>query len=437
MREYFDKKFHIDKDVELNLEMLLDYINDHRLLCNRYQELYNMYTGMHSILSQEAKAEFKPDNRLVFNYAKYIVDTFNGFFIGIPIKVTHSDEKVSDVINVFRAYNSIDDVNSEISKICSIYGHSFELLFLDENAMVNSTAVDPRQCFVIRDDSITEDIVYAVRYQVVDEKITGSISDDFYIRYFESNDEGSLYFTEEEVNYFGIVPVIEYIENEERQGAFENVETLIDAYNKAMSEKANDVDYFADAYMKILGAKLRKEDLEQIKNNRIINLSGTNTEHLVVEFMEKPNADTTQENFINRLEKQIFALSMVANITDENFGTSSGIALKYKLLSMSNLAITKERKFQKSLYRRYRVMGSVPNINLSEEELTGIEFTFTRNVPQNTLEEANIARGLRGIVSNETLLENLSIIPDAKSEIERLQKEDSYSPGLDYNYEEE
>lgn len=437
MQEYFDKKFHIDKDVELNLEMLLDYINDHRLLCNRYQELYNMYTGMHSILSQEVKAEFKPDNRLVFNYAKYIVDTFNGFFIGIPIKVTHSDEKVSDVINMFRAYNSIDDVNSEISKMCSIYGHSFELLFLDENAMVNSTAVDPRQCFVIRDNSITEDIIYAVRYQVVDKKITGSISDDFYIRYFESNDEGRLYFTEEEVNYFGIVPVIEYIENEERQGAFENVETLIDAYNKAMSEKANDVDYFADAYMKILGAKLRKEDLEQIKNNRIINLSGTNTEHLVVEFMEKPNADTTQENFINRLEKQIFALSMVANITDENFGTSSGIALKYKLLSMSNLAITKERKFQKSLYRRYRVMGSVPNINLSEEELTGIEFTFTRNVPQNTLEEANIARGLRGIVSNETLLENLSIIPDAKSEVERLQKEDSYSPGLDYNYEEE
>ena len=30
--------------------------------------------------------------------------------------------------------------------------------------------------------------------------------------------------------------------------------TMINAYNKALSEKANDVDYFADAYLKVLGA---------------------------------------------------------------------------------------------------------------------------------------------------------------------------------------
>lgn len=33
----------------------------------------------------------------------------------------------------------------------------------------------------------------------------------------------------------------------------------INAYNKALSEKANDVDYFADAYLKILGERIDDE----------------------------------------------------------------------------------------------------------------------------------------------------------------------------------
>lgn len=34
---------------------------------------------------------------------------------------------------------------------------------------------------------------------------------------------------------------------------------------------------------------------------------------------------------------------MVANISDESFGTASGIALRYRLQAMDNLAKTKER----------------------------------------------------------------------------------------------
>ncbi len=55
--------------------------------------------------------------------------------------------------------------------------------------------------------------------------------------------EEDLTFTETKPHYYGDVPVIEYIENEERQALFEPIESLINAYDKALSEKANDVDY--------------------------------------------------------------------------------------------------------------------------------------------------------------------------------------------------
>ena len=47
--------------------------------------------------------------------------------------------------------------------------------------------------------------------------------------------------------------MIEFILNDSRTGIFEGVVSLINAMNKATSEKANDVDYFADAYLAITG----------------------------------------------------------------------------------------------------------------------------------------------------------------------------------------
>ena len=416
----------MDQEEEMTSELLEEFIQQHRTLVLRYEELDRMYRGEHPILGMAEKALFKPDNRLVVNYAKFIVDTFNGFFMGSPVKVTSDSEEVSEYIRLIEKYNDIDDNNADLSKKCSIYGHAFELVFLDEEAQIGVTNIDPKECFIVYDNSIRERPLYGVRYRLGEDNVLeGSISDDSWIRYFVIDDDGLL-FTDEKQNYFGDVPIIEYVENEERMGAFEPVETLINAYNKAISEKTNDVDYFADAYMKILGAMLDEETLQQIRDNRIINMAGQSDGNLVVEFMGKPNADETQENLLDRLEKLIFAISMVANITDETFGTASGIALKYKLLSMSNLANTKERKFAKGFNRRFQLISQVPNARISSEDLWGIEYQFTRNMPNNLSEEAKQARALKGIVSDKTLLQALSIVQDVGAEMERLEEENTY-----------
>ena len=70
IENYLEKTFYIDKDQEITLDLLKEFIDKHGILKNRYNELYNMYTGFHNILYLEKKPDFKPDNRLVFNYAK-------------------------------------------------------------------------------------------------------------------------------------------------------------------------------------------------------------------------------------------------------------------------------------------------------------------------------------------------------------------------------
>nr|DAL53513.1 MAG TPA_asm: PORTAL PROTEIN [Caudoviricetes sp.] len=416
--------FRLSRDKELTDDKLNEFLLEHATLVQRrYKELDNAYKTDFPILHQDDKPKYKPDNRIVVNFAKYIVDTMNGYFIGHPIKITvdGDDESVSNYVQLLDQYNDQDDNNAELSKLCSIFGSAYEMYYVDDAGNIGITYVSPMESFMIYDDSVLERPRYFVRlYMDEDNVLHGSISDDIYVRYFVQ--KGRLVWEDEKIHGFDGVPATEYRENQESIGIFEPVLTMINAYNKAISEKANDVDYFADAYLKILGEKLSTDELKNIRDDRIINFDG-DVNGVVVDFLNKPNGDTTQENLINRLERLIFQISMVADISDENFGTSSGIALKYKLLAMSNLAKTKERKFTSGMNRRYKLIFSNRASGMKKDDWMKLHFKFTQNIPSNVLEEAQIAAQLSGIVSEETQLSVLSIVDDVKSEIEKKEAE--------------
>lgn len=414
--------FYLPADTVMTPELLWEYIGYHQNRINHYKRLKKAYECDYEIFHQPPKAQYKPDNRVAVNFAKYITDTMLGFFIGVPLKVTHKNSKVAEFLNVFDAYNDQDDKNAELAKICDIYGHGYELLFNDEDGEIGTVNLTPIECFIIYDDSLLHRPLFGVRYYYDNDGVLrGSFSTKDYIQYFKF--DGTIVFLDSEEHYFGDVPIIEYKENAEKHGIFEDVMSLINAYNKALSEKCNDIDYFSDAYLKILGAKLEPDTLNYLRDNRIINLEGDNASDVIVEFLQKPDADGTQENLINRLEKLIFQISMVANINDENFGTSSGIALKYRLQSMSNLAKTKERKFRSGLNRRYKLICNYPGNNLSPDDYLGIDIKFTRNIPNNLLEETQEAGNLAGITSKKTQLSVLSCVDNVDEEMEQINKE--------------
>ncbi|BAH82126.1 phage portal protein [Streptococcus dysgalactiae] len=411
--------FIVPSDTEMTKDLLNELIQKHKSFNLNYLVYKQLYEGNHAILQQKQKEQYKPDNRLVVNFAKYIVDTFNGYFIGVPVQTSHENKQVSNYLELLDGYNDQDDNNAELSKICSIYGHGYELIFNDENAEVGITYLTPLEAFIVYDDSIRQKPLFAVRYFYnKDGVLEGSYSDANNITYFKDGEKG-LEIGENEPHPFDGVPMIEYVENEERQSLLASVVTLINAFNKAISEKANDVEYFADAYLKILGAELEDETLKSLRDTRIINLKDTDAQQLIVEFLQKPDADATQEHLLDRLENLIFRTAMVANISDESFGTASGIALRYRLQAMDNLAKTKERKFMSGMNRRYKLIASYPTSKIGPKDWIGIKYKFTRNLPANLLEESQIAGNLAGIVSEETQVGVLSIVENPQKEIEK------------------
>lgn len=430
--------YRVSQDTEMTLETLTKWINRHKAtVANKDRPLQNAYENKYAIFDQEAKASGKPDNRIAINFAKYITDTFNGFFCGIPAKVTSEDENVQEYVDYLNKSNDGDNTDAELSKNTDITGSSFEMYYVRDDGEIGITYLTSLESFMLVDDSILERPMYFVRYYVDPDGLEhGSYSDSKIVRHFVKDGDYK-WDDEPQLHGFEYVPAVEYIANTERMGLYQSAMSAIDAYNKALSEKANDVDYFADAYMKIIGPKVDDTDTAVIRNNRIVNFVGdlSDGNSPIVEFMQRPSADEAQENLLNRLLRDIFIESMVANIADENFGatgysTTSGIALKFKMEAMNNLFTSKARRFTSSMMDRYRIIFSNPIAQMngvSKDDWTLINIKFTQNYPANLESEAEVAKALEGIVSKETQLKVLSLVDNIKDEVERLETEQTTS----------
>ncbi len=415
--------YRIQAGKEMTPELLAEYIGRHKKEVNmRLNKLDEAYRGDYNIFHQRKKPAWKPDNRIAFGFAKYIVDTMNGYFLGVPIALHHEDSEVSGFLDFLNKYNGLDDINAELGKYDDMFGTGNEIYYTDEEGKLSVQQISPIESFMIYDDSVLmREMFFIHYYRDANDVERGSWSNDKIVQHFVR--EGSYkWIGDPSEHHFDDVPATEFIENSERLGILDGVMSAINAFNKAISEKANDVDAFADAYMKIIGPKIDDKTIQFIRDKRIVNLEEDDPSGVVAEFMQKPTGDTTQENLLDRLYKGIFQMSMVADLSDESFaGSTSGIALKYKLQAMSNLADAKKRKFQAALERRYRILFSHPACPLEADQWINIDYKFTKSLPANLLEESQIATNLEGVVSKETQLKVLSIVDNTQEEMDKLE----------------
>lgn len=410
----------------ITMELVDEYIKKHEARLQRYEYLENLLKGFHDIYNQPDKESWKPDNRLAVNFPRYITETFLGYAYGIPIKKTHPDEKVAEAIREFEDLNEITDHEYELFKAACVYGHAWEYFYQDEDAKTKMTVCTPIELFTVYDDTLRKRSLFSVRYGY-----RTTESNQRHQRYGEIllrdqvipfDGEKKL---EPRLNPYGMIPVVEYRMNDERIGLYEEVAGLIEAYNHVIGEKANDVEAFAEAYLAVQGAELGEDQIYHIRDDRLINIYGTdNAKDVLIQFLQKPTADGTQENLLNRLEDLIYETSMVANISDDTFGSStSGTALAYKMQAMSNLALGFDRKIEKSLRKRYKIFCSL-GTNVSDPHAwKQVEIRTSRNLPKNIQEEAQTAANLSGIVSRETQLSVLSIVDNVQEELEKIQAE--------------
>lgn len=389
-----------------------------------YKRMMNLYLSKKPDDFEFKPRELGPDYHLFSGLPAYIVDTFNGFFAGIPPVLQLPDQNENEKLQDWLNYSSFVDKLNEISKQVDIYGRSYFFVYQNEEAMTNVTVLPPTHAIMVYDDTVDRAPLAFIRYSYdTDKRLLCHV-------YY--NDEVQTYFnddlTDTKVNVYKQIPAICFYENDEKTSVYSNIETLLNALDDALSQKANQVSYFDNAYMVISGAEFSKDHKPDFKRNRLLLLKPTNNSNGKVDakFLSKPDADTMQENHINRLINLIFWDAKVPNPSDESFGqNASGIALQYKYQPMNEKAATKERKFTQALRALFKVVFSSGMVLSSSDKNAwrDLKFTFTRNRPLDLDSAVKTAQDAEGLVSKQTQLSLLPFVSDPSAEIEQMQKE--------------
>lgn len=424
----------IGENGEVPISLMVKCLEEHRKGLERFNKLEQYYNGTHDITTRRRTQDL-PNNKLVCNHAEYISDMATGYFIGNPI--TYNGENAEQIIEQFKT-NNVHSVDTNLCKYLSVFGVGYELIYMsaDEKPVIKSAALDPRQTMLVVDSTVEKNPMFAVYYS---EKLKedGQV-DGYYVNLYTETKVISYYMKditsntaevlETNEHYFEDVPVIEYLNKSNAQGDFEGVISLIDAYNLLQSDRINDKEQQVDALLALSGVVMgdnEKEVIktaELIKEMKMINLPIDGK----AEWLVKALNETEVEVLKTALKNDIHEFSKVPCMTDENFASNaSGVAMKYKLLGLEQLAKTKEGLYFIGLQRRLKMYAKILNIKTKEPDkfISNIEVVMTRSLPVNELELAQLVTTLNGQVSQETLLSQLPFVKDVNEEIERLDSE--------------
>lgn len=394
------------------------------------------YLGRHEIL-KNTRQEGAPNTKAVCNHAKDIADTSSSYFMGNPITYKNTGEQ--DIEPLLDAFDNaeIDDADSDNALDMAIYGVAYEYIFAKEDTTELAVkSLCPRNTFCVYDDTIEQKPLFFVYYyykrdDTADKKfyiatvLTASYK---YVLNIENNLRIAQEVTEEpEPHYMGEIPVIEYQNNKDCFGDYEQQISLIDAYNTLTSDRVNDKKQFIDAILVIYGAQLGDNEEEaraakrELMDSRVLEFPDAAAK---AEYLIRSLDETGVEVLRKALKEDIYTFSHVPNLTDENFvGNSSGVAMEYKLLGLEMLTKTKTRYYKKGIRKRIRIFCFYLGLRSIAVEANAIVPNFSRTLPKNLLELSQMISNLKGNASLRTLLGLLPFVEDPDKELEDLELE--------------
>ena len=424
----------IDKNAELTPLILGKILNRFQTVeLPKLVKSYKYYKGEQAITLKQPTDTGKPANKIITNFCHTITDTYEGYLTGVPIQ--YSNDNFDEILNILK-YNDVKNEDGEFLRQGLIFGRSFEICYIDEDKKQRFRTLDPRECIPVYDNTLNNNLLYVIRFWRSDmfdksneEYIVEVYGAQSTKRYKSNVGFSSFTLIEEVPNFYGQCPITVFSLNTEEESIFHNIMSLQDAYNTLLSSEIDDWESFCDAYMILKGAAIDEEEMENMKKHRLL-IMDTDAE---AQYLTKDVNDVQIRNMLQLVNDNIHKIACCPDFSQESFGTSSGIALRYRLLGFENNAAAIESNFKMALQRRIELLCSIIQLTGGEALWRDVKITFYRNLPINLEETSTIVNNLRGLVSDETLLSQIPFISDVEEEMKKLSKQKEAAVSL-YNF---
>lgn len=417
---------------EINAQNVNDWIAQFKSTIQPHRiKLGEYYDGCNSIVKQGA-INGRPNYSVNVNMAKYIIDVATSYTFGIPITYDTDNEQTQQSLEKIKYVNKLcnmTEVDFQQGGDMATYGVSYQLVLVKDTKepledRIVIKRLKPEQTFYVVDNTILENPICGVYFYEYKEK--HQYKTKVYVYDFENLYEfdgvsGSVTFNEAKPHNMGSIPLIQCLNNDDAFSDIECITDLLDALSLAISNNTDNLQSIANAILAVSGGVLNEEQIKLINQEKTMNLPvGAKVEWIIKNI--NPEAERMQ---IDNLLKFLFQISQVPDLTDDAFGgNQSGVAMKYKLWGMDQLWVTKTAKYEKAVFDRLKILLHLLQYNFKNAQLINdIDITFFKNLPQDNSTEYQMVQALKGVVSDRTLLQNISIVEDVDAEIEELDKQ--------------
>ena len=409
-------------------------------------------------------------------FEKYIVDIASGYLGGkeptYEVEDTMNDDKkkllkevlqkdVSDdnykekmeiLMNDITNFNDDGIENYTLVKDILCTGTAYEILYENDDNNYVYTRVSPLQTCAVWDFSLPRKLIGIVNIHNESDintkiKTVVSLTDDEGTRTFEGFG-GSYEETTETDEHghpiyknhnWGDVPYT-VVETHDGTALFEPVIDLIDAYQELIRNLKETFKYNNDAKLKVTGyrpeqplltkneeGKLVENEARKLEDDTLLKMRVFYTpDDGDIDWILKSVDDGATQNTLKTYIDLIMMITGVPQTTDLGFTKADNAsAIDRKFFSLEQTTTQAMQQLKMAYKRRWElIFGRINLANGTKFDFRDIKITLNKNLPANENEVVDMYMKLRGLISDDTIIERLPLNLDSTSELYKMEEQD-------------
>ena len=406
---------------------------------NEIQYLYDYYRGKQDIRNRTKQVRPEINNRVMVNRANEIVTFKTAYLLGEPIQYvsTGNDDDVSESVKVLNEYmrsESKEARDKEVADWVHICGVGVRMVLPDDSIAMDGSPVtiytlDPTDAFAIYWSGLGNKQLAGV-YRQRDED--GHWYSCVYTStdYYEVDRDKVI---KHVPHALGQIPIIEYVSNDSRMGAFEVVIPLLNAINTVVSNRVDDIEQYVQSFLVFENCEIDSEQYKQLRQDGAIKVKGDPQSPAKVYRVGEELSQSGTQSVVDDLYQTALTICGMPNRNGGSSTSDTGTAVIYRdgFAEAESRAKDTEKSWQRSETEFLRLVLKIC------KDTTGLDLDVHRVKTEFTRKNLSNIQSKAQVLAE--LLNNSKVHPKYAYMISGLfpDAEEAYRAGMQWNEEQQ
>ena len=379
-------------------DVLTEAFSVHNSNATEIKYLQEYERGKQPILERIKEIRPEINFKIVENHAAEITAFKVGYVFGSPITFVQransgdtgdiDDVKIA-MLNEMMFEEGKATQDQVLGKDLAVTGVGYRLVLPKKiktgTSVFDMLRLNPSSTFVIKYNDVYQQPALGVSYVTLKDGTTrvGAYTDKYYYE-LEGSTVGSFKVISATPNRIGIIPIIEYKNDNERMGCFERVLPMLDALNAATSDRLNGLSQFVQAILWMNNCDIDSEQMDELKDKLGLLTKSEPGNPASVQYLTATLDQAQTQTLIDYLYEQILQIAGVPG-REQSTGGNTGQAIM--LSNGWQIAETHARSMEQTFTDSERqmlsvvlkIIGLIEPSEISTLKLSDIDVKFSRN----------------------------------------------------------